>query len=118
MNDGACPGELAKDNEASYPVLDAGRGNPNRINTKARYAFTRLMDFATLECELDMSDGDMAGHAMQQGIGFRFDLLMDPEDETDAFLIDAVNYCTDTLGLDKNVLLKEFADGIIGDNTL
>ena len=28
--------ELAKTNEAGYSVLDAGRGNPNWINTQAR----------------------------------------------------------------------------------
>lgn len=55
--------ELAKTNEAGYPVLDAGRGNPNWINTQARYAFTRFMDYAIGECELTMSDGDMAGQA-------------------------------------------------------
>ncbi len=40
--------EMAKTNEAGYPVLDAGRGNPNWINTQARYAFTRFSDFATV----------------------------------------------------------------------
>ena len=37
--------KLAPDNEAGYPVLDAGRGNPNWINGKVRHAFTRLMDY-------------------------------------------------------------------------
>lgn len=55
--------ELANNNEAGYVPLDAGRGNPNWINTKARYAFTRFCDFAARECELDFSEGDMAGHA-------------------------------------------------------
>lgn len=107
--------ELAKNNEAGYPVLDAGRGNPNWINTQARYAFTRFMDFATRECELDMNNGTMAGHARQEGIGDRFDAAMDPEDATDAFLIQAIQYCTDTLGLEKDALLKELADAVIGD---
>ena len=39
---------------------------------------------------------------------------MDPEDPTDAFLIAAVDYCTDTLGLDKDSLIKELADAVIG----
>ena len=107
--------ELAKKNEAGYPVLDAGRGNPNWINTQARYAYTRFSDFATRECELDMNEGSMAGHARQEGIGDRFDAAMDPENETDAFLITAVNYCVNTLGLDKDTLLKELADAVIGD---
>ena len=53
--------ELAKNNEAGYSVLDAGRGNPNWINTKARYAFIRFMEFALSESERTFSSGDMAG---------------------------------------------------------
>ena len=107
--------ELAKNNEAGYSVLDAGRGNPNWINTQARYAYTRFSDFSTRECELDMNEGSMAGHARQEGIGERFDAAMDPENDTDAFLIAAVDYCVNTLGLDKDTLLKELADAVIGD---
>ncbi|MBR3504519.1 MAG: bifunctional aspartate transaminase/aspartate 4-decarboxylase [Clostridia bacterium] len=107
--------ELAKTNEAGYSVLDAGRGNPNWINTQARYAFTRFSDFATRECELDMSQGSMAGHARREGIGERFDAAMDPENATDAFLIAGVDYCVNALGLDKDTLLKELADAVIGD---
>ena len=107
--------ETAKTNEAGYPVLDAGRGNPNWINTQARYAFTRFSDFATHECELDMSSGSMAGHARQEGIGDRFDAAMDAEDPVDAFLIQSIDYCVTALGLDKNSLLKELADAVIGD---
>lgn len=107
--------ETAKTNEAGYPVLDAGRGNPNWINTQARYAFTRFSYFATHECELDMSSGSMAGHARQEGIGDRFDAAMDAEDPVDAFLIQSIDYCVTALGLDKNSLLKELADAVIGD---
>lgn len=107
--------ELAKANEAGYSVLDAGRGNPNWINTQTRYAFTRFMNFAIGECELDMNQGSMAGHGKLEGVGERFDASMNPDDPTDAFLIAAVDYCVNTLGLDKNVLLKELGDAVIGD---
>ena len=62
-----------------------------------------------------MSEGSMAGHARQEGIGERFDAAMDPEKDPDAFLIAAVDYCVKTLGLDKDTLLKELADAVIGD---
>ena len=45
--------ELAAKNEAGYAVLDAGRGNPNWINTQSRYAFTRFMNYALEESALD-----------------------------------------------------------------
>ena len=107
--------ELAKTNEAGYPVLDAGRGNPNWINTQARYAFTRFMDYATGECEMVMSEDSMAGQAITEGIGERFDAAMNPEQPIDAFLISSVNYCVNTLALDKDSLIKELADAVIGD---
>ncbi len=107
--------ELAKTNEAGYPVLDAGRGNPNWINTLSRYAFTRLMNWAITESERTFSRGDMAGHAVTEGIGERFDAAMDPADETDAFLLAAVDYCVTELGLDRDTLLREWADAVIGD---
>ena len=107
--------EMAKTNEAGYTVLDAGRGNPTWINAEARYAYTRFMNYAIGECELTMREGGMAGQAKQDGIGERFDEAMDPKDATDAFLIDAVDYCVNTLGLDKDGLLKELVDAVIGD---
>ena len=62
-----------------------------------------------------MSSGRMAGHARQEGIGDRFDAAMDAEDPVDAFLIHSIDYCVTALGLDKNSLLKELADAVIGD---
>ncbi len=107
--------ELAEHNEAGYKPLDAGRGNPNWVNTKARLAFSRLMDFAVSECQRDMSVGDMAGHGLAEGVAERFDAAMDPNDETDKFLIDAVTYCVNELGMNKQDLLMELTNGIIGD---
>ena len=106
--------ELAANNEAGLPVLDAGRGNPNWINTLSRYAFSRLMEFSLGECERTMKTGDMAGQAEEEGIGARFDAAMNADDRTDAFLIASVNYCVSELGMDKDALVKELVDGIIG----
>ena len=107
--------ELANNNEAGYPALDAGRGNPNWINTGVRIAYSRFMNYAIGECQLTMSEGDMAGQAKQEGIGQRFDAAMNPDDPTDAFLIAAVDYCVNTLKLDKDCLLKELVDAVVGD---
>ena len=107
--------ELAKNNEAGYPALDAGRGNPNWINTQARYAFARFMEYAIGECEETFLEENMAGAAKKEGISARFDAAMDPAYPEDAFLIEAVEYCVEELGMDKDDLLKEFVDAIIGD---
>ena len=57
----------------------------------------------------------MAGNAVREGIAERFDAAMNPADEIDKFLIDAVAYCTGELGMNKADLLLELANGIIGD---
>lgn len=106
--------KLAAENEAGYSVLDAGRGNPNWINTEARKAYSRFMEYALTECERTMDEGDMAGAAALKGMSGRFDAAMDPADEIDAFLIKAISYCVNDLGLDKDGLLKELVDAIIG----
>ena len=107
--------ELARGNTAGYPILDAGRGNPNWINAQVRYALVRFMEFAIGECERTLAEGAMAGQAEKAGIGERFDAAMDPENAADAFLTAAVELCVNTLGLEKDELLKELADAVIGD---
>ena len=102
-------------NEKGYTVLDAGRGNPNWINTEARYAFIRMTEFALSESKRVMSMGTLAGQAKKEGITERFYAFMDPDDETDAFLIASVEWCAEHLGLDKDTLLKELTDALIGD---
>ncbi len=107
--------ELAKENTGGYKVIDAGRGNPNWINTKARFAFTRFMNFALSECQRTLNNGDMAGHADKNGIGERFDKSMNPSDKTDAFLIKAIDYCVKNLNMNKDEIVYELVNGIIGD---
>ena len=107
--------KMAKNNEAGYSELDAGRGNPNWVNSKVRFAFSRLMDFANEECKLVMENGDMAGHGEKEGISERFDAYLDASDETDRFLLDAVDHCEKDLGMDRDDLLFELTNGIIGD---
>lgn len=102
-------------NEKGYTVLDAGRGNPNWINTEARYAFIRMTDFALSESKRVMSMGTLAGQAKKEGITERFYAFMDPDDETDAFLIASVEWCAEHLGLGKDTMLKELTDALIGD---
>lgn len=107
--------EAAPNNEKGYPVLDAGRGNPNWINTEARYAYIRMMEFGLSESEHKLSIGTLAGQAKKEGIAERFAAFMDPADETDAFLLGAIDWCVSELGLDRETLLKELTDALIGD---
>lgn len=106
--------ELAKNNIEGLNVLDAGRGNPNWINTLARYAYIRLNEFALMECERDFRQDDMAGQPQMDGIYERFNSFLDPGRRSDAFLSRAVAYCVNELGMAGVELVREMCDGIIG----
>ncbi len=108
---------LAQKNGKNNIFLNAGRGNPNWINKKARLAFTRIVEFGVLESERTMKDGDLAGYTEKDGIRERFETFLDPDkNETDQFLMNVLSYIKDELHLDRDEVVKEFVDGVIGNN--
>ena len=109
--------KLALHNKKSNIFLNAGRGNPNWINTKARLAFARIIEFGAKESSRTISEGDLAGYTTLEGIRERLETFLSPKtSEIDQFLIDAVNYAHDTLKIDKDEFVKELVDGVIGNN--
>ncbi len=108
---------LAQKNEKGNIFLNAGRGNPNWINTKARFAFGRILEFGIQESQRTMNDGDMAGYTELAGVRERFEAFLDPDtNETDRFLETVLAYVKDDLGLNQDEVVKEFIDGVIGNN--
>lgn len=109
--------KLAEHNEKSNIFLNAGRGNPNWINTKARLAFARIIEFGVKESQRTMSDTDLAGYTTLEGIRERLETFLDPkENEIDDFLVKMVNYAHEKLNIDKDEFVKELVDGAIGNN--
>ncbi|MGH1648882.1 bifunctional aspartate transaminase/aspartate 4-decarboxylase [Enterococcus gilvus] len=109
--------KLAQHNEKNNIFLNAGRGNPNWINTKARLAFARIIEFGAQESRRTMDQGDLAGYTTLEGIRERLETFLDSESsEIDRFLLDAVDYAHDQLGADKDEFVKELVDGAIGNN--
>lgn len=108
---------LAQKNEKSNIFLNAGRGNPNWINKKARLAFNRLVEFGVMESERTMNTGDLAGYTELTGIRERFEAFLNPEkNPIDAFWTDVLTYMKNELHLDQDEVVKEFVDGAIGNN--
>lgn len=108
---------LAQKNKKSNIFLNAGRGNPNWINTKARLAFARLIEFGVKESQRTMQAIDLAGYTELAGIRERFETFLSPkENAIDKFLIDSINYVEQELGIDRDELVKELVDGTIGNN--
>ena len=108
---------LAQKNEKSNIFLNAGRGNPNWIQTLARLAFVRLVQFGVTESKLTINNGIMAGYINTDGIRERLFAFLDPDkNDEDKFLIDAVNYCHTELGLNRDKVVAEWVNGAVANN--
>lgn len=108
--------KLANNNEKHNVSLNAGRGNPNWINTQSRLAFARLLQWSVEESRRTMNIGNMAGYTVLDGIEKRLREFLSETDETDSFIIDALDYCENKLGINSDELVKEITDGITGNN--
>lgn len=108
--------ELAEKNHLNKIFLNAGRGNPNWINAKARKAYARFMEFAIEESSKTIHEGDLAGYILGDSIEENFEAYFNQEDEISVFIRQAVQYCTDCLHLNKKEILLELCNGIIGNN--
>ncbi|MBR2673095.1 MAG: bifunctional aspartate transaminase/aspartate 4-decarboxylase [Aeriscardovia sp.] len=109
--------KLAKNNEKQNIFLDAGRGNPNWIQTISRLAFARIVEFGVHESEQTMHQRDLAGYTQLMGISVRFRHFLSPEEnEVDQFLLDALNYCEERFGFNSDSFVKELVDGAIGND--
>ncbi|WP_282805707.1 bifunctional aspartate transaminase/aspartate 4-decarboxylase [Lactobacillus isalae] len=108
---------LAQKNKQSNIFLNAGRGNPNWIQTISRLAFARLVQFGVYDSKQTIDNGIMAGYMPTEGIRERLFAFLDPDkNEEDKFLIDAVNYCQDTLNLNRDDVVAEWVNGVIGND--
>lgn len=87
--------KLAKNNENHNSYLNAGRGNPNWINTQARLAFARFMEFGVKESERTMLEGNLAGYTTLDGISGRLDDILDLNQKEDAFIKASLYYGVD-----------------------
>lgn len=109
--------KLAKENAPLVPVLNAGQGDPNWINTKARLAFNRLVEFGVIESRRTIDDPDLAGYLVPQGIGARLrEFLSNKGNEEDLFLIDSLDYVHNQLEIEEDSLVAEWLNGVIGNS--
>jgi aspartate 4-decarboxylase len=98
-------------------VLDAGRGNPNRVATTPRAAFFLLGEFALAESRRIWEEPDLGGMPARQGIARRFvAFLAESADHDGAALLNGALGYGDSLGFDADDFVYELADGILGDH--
>lgn len=102
---------------AGCSIINAGRGNPNFLNTEVRKSFAILTLFATEMAEKKSSSQD---------IGYRFDndkiskllqdFLIKHKDYPGAeFLTQAMNYAVKNIAMDADELVYQLVDGVQAD---
>lgn len=107
----------AEKNQNSDAVLNAGQGDPNWINTKARLAFNRLVEFGINESTRTMDKTDLAGYVQQKDISKRFKVFLTPtKDQINTFLLECLDFTSNTLGLDEDAVIYEWTNGVLGNN--
>ena len=99
---------------APKTFLNAGRGNPDFLNTLARRGFAKLMEFAVDTCvELE---ANIALRPVPSGIHealLRW--LQSESSEGAAFLKRAIPFAIEHLGAEPDAFVYELVDGILGD---
>lgn len=117
--------KLAQDEAArsSDPYLNAGRGNPNWIATKAREAFFLLGQFAMTEAALTRNEPEVGLAGMPTGAGAHQRMTRwltvragQKADSCAQSLLDAVNFAIRKFGFNPDAFVLELTDGIIGDH--
>ncbi|MFC4770538.1 bifunctional aspartate transaminase/aspartate 4-decarboxylase [Enterococcus hermanniensis] len=103
--------------EKNKNFLNAGKGNPNWINTKARLAFCQLVEFGVIESQRTYNQTDIAGDIATAGIYERFSaFLTTRDDETAEFLLACLAYFKTEFSVPLDDLVAELIDGAIGNN--
>ncbi|MDO9528684.1 MAG: bifunctional aspartate transaminase/aspartate 4-decarboxylase [Syntrophales bacterium] len=111
----ACTKEL-KDGKKCR-VLNAGRGNPNFLNTTAREAFSLLNNFATERAEMRGPTPNLGFRPDKKGIARKLKRYLDARSEEKAakFLRKAIDYAEKELKLEPDELAFELTDAVLGD---
>lgn len=109
--------DLARKTAGDKAILNAGRGNPNFVNTAARLAFAKLHTFATELSAKGSVIRDTGFRPEKDGIAaeLRRWLRVNGNDKGGQFLSRAVNYAEKSLGIPADDLVFQFTDAVLGD---
>ena len=109
--------ELAK-HRGERMMLNAGRGNPNWLALEPRAAFFQLGKFALAESQRVALAPGFGGLPKKRGIAARLRafLAARPDACGNALLARGIDYACGTYGFDADLLVGEWADGVLGDH--
>ncbi|PKN05622.1 MAG: aspartate 4-decarboxylase [Deltaproteobacteria bacterium HGW-Deltaproteobacteria-9] len=104
---------------AGKPVYNAGRGNPNFINTRVRLAFSMLHRFAVNQVWAGKTVGDLSFPIkVVDGSARRFQdyLHVQKNTESAAFLMACLKYAQQNLGIAPDDFVAQMTAAILGDH--
>jgi len=107
----------AKSRGETARVLDAGRGNPDFLNSTVRYAIAALVQFAAETAEVGSDVPDLGFRVEHGGLAEKLKAFAERGTETRGarFLRDALAFAEAQLGMDADEVAFELVDGIQGD---
>jgi aspartate 4-decarboxylase len=103
--------------EGQYPMLNAGRGNPNWLCTTPREAFGTLLQFAIQDTRRGVGVPDVGRMPEKAGSAERFTAFLDANRAAPGarLLRESFEYGVQKLKFDPDTFVHELTDGIIGD---
>jgi len=109
--------ELAK-HRGERMMLNAGRGNPNWVTLEPRAALFILGEFAVDEAQRVALGPGFGGLPRKRGIASRLleRLAERPPTPAAELLRRGIDYAGQNLGLDADLLVGEWVDGVLGDH--
>ncbi len=115
-NDLIAKAKKAVKQKPNLEFLNAGRGNPNFLNTTIRQAFSLLLQFATNEATKLAPQPSLGLRLTAKGLAARFDrFVTSKKTEAARFLKGAVDYGVKELGFDRDGFVWELCDNVLGD---
>jgi aspartate 4-decarboxylase len=99
------------------PYINAGRGNPNFLNTTARQAFAQLMLFAASVAGTGVSTPNLGFRAGKKGMAKKLADYMEKHGIGPGadFLKQAMRFAEDKLAMDADEVAFELVDAVQGD---
>ncbi len=105
--------------ESGKPILNAGRGNPNFINTRVRLAFAMLHRFAVAESLVQDAPADLGFPPRSaSGMADRLRQFLAAEKDTKSaeFLLQCMAYCENQLQIAPDTFTADMVDALLGDH--
>ena len=98
-------------------IINAGRGNPNFLNTTVRHSFALLTLFAADIAQKNSAIKDIGFRQMKTGMAdsLKSFLVKQRGKPGAAFLEQAIGYAEQNLGMNTDEMVFELVDGIQGD---